>query len=313
MLNDLVQPGGGGRGEVQCEPPALLHPFPDLPVLVDGKIVHDDMEVTAGILPVQPFQKPEEGFMGVAVDRFGRHCSLMHRKGCQKTGGSVSFRRGRQSPGLPHPHGKSRLRPVQGMDPGFLIHREDQGVFRRVQVQSQDRRLFFLELRVRTASAPVFVPMRLEGSFRQDPVHRRLRQSGGPGQFGFTPPGAPVRRGSGGDLQNFQAFLRRKDRRLSRPVSIPKTFQPPLHKPDEPFAGILSRQSGLPADLGKRKTRDRQENHFRPLGHSLFSLSGSRPHRQCLFLGFGNGQMNDGSRKHGGLLSRRPIIILFMN
>ena len=75
--------------------------------------------------------------MVVPVDRPGRHGAVMHRQGRQKTGRPVSLVRGGQPPGL---------------DLGLLVHREDQGVFRRVRVKSQNRRLFRLELRVGTAT-----------------------------------------------------------------------------------------------------------------------------------------------------------------
>ena len=56
--------------------------------------------------------------MGVAVDRSERRCFFLHRKDRQKTGGPVSFIRGRQPLDLPHQNGhmetSSTLRRFSG-------------------------------------------------------------------------------------------------------------------------------------------------------------------------------------------------------
>ena len=42
-------------------PPAIY--FNSCPVLVDGEVVHKDVQVLAGVLPVQSLQKREEGLI----------------------------------------------------------------------------------------------------------------------------------------------------------------------------------------------------------------------------------------------------------
>jgi len=85
-------------------------------------------------------------------------------------------------------HRQHRRRPIQGLDLGFLVHAQHQGLFRRIHIQPHDVAHLVDELRI-VAELERIDQMRFEPECLPDPPHGRFRQ---PGLLGHRRP-RPVR------------------------------------------------------------------------------------------------------------------------
>ncbi len=64
---DLIQPGGVGWGEIECQAPALGSSFHNLRDFMGTAVVDNHKEFFAGLLPVKKIEKIEKLLVGMPV------------------------------------------------------------------------------------------------------------------------------------------------------------------------------------------------------------------------------------------------------
>lgn len=131
-------------------------------MLVWTVIIGDHVHIFVRALAVWVFEKTKGFFMRMAIDASSLNGSLMDQDCREKTRGSMPCVGMGLSSGLARSQWKHRLSAIQGLDLRFFVHADNQGVFRRAQIQSDNGGLLFTEFRVRTLSAPVLRFVRLE-------------------------------------------------------------------------------------------------------------------------------------------------------
>ena len=108
----------------------------DLGVLVGGVVVGDqvDIEVRRD-LPVDPVEEADELLMAVLLHALADHPTVEHIERREQGGGAVALVVVGHGSGPTLLHGQARLGAVERLDLGLLVHRQHDGVLRRVEIQ----------------------------------------------------------------------------------------------------------------------------------------------------------------------------------
>jgi hypothetical protein len=122
---------------------------------MEGQIVDNDVKVFVGMGSIQPLEESQKDMAVVAVYAPGLHRALMHGERCQKTRSAAAGVGCRMPFGIPGSEWKFRLSSVQCLYLGFLVHAKHQCVVRRIQIQTNNSRLFGLKFRIWALAAPV--------------------------------------------------------------------------------------------------------------------------------------------------------------
>jgi hypothetical protein len=183
-----------------------------------------------GELVIQNAQKAQELLVAMPFVALSNHASLQDFQ-CGKQGrGSVALVVMRHRSAAALFHGQARLRAIERLNLGLLIHAQHQRLLRRIQIQAHHIRQFLQKLGV-PRELERRVPMRLEMVTLPDVVDGRLAHPLGFGELPTTPLRHAFRLGT---------QRRRHDRRdLAPPVAwfaapprghFPHTVQPLLGK-----------------------------------------------------------------------------------
>jgi hypothetical protein len=115
-----------------------LQPGLDLPVLVGGVVVHDQVQVLVGIAAGEVAEEDQE--LLVPVPRLAQASDLAggDLKRGEQRGGSVSDLVVGTALGLPGLHRQRILGPVQRLNLALLDHAEHDRFHRRVEIQADD-------------------------------------------------------------------------------------------------------------------------------------------------------------------------------
>jgi hypothetical protein len=181
---------------VERHPGVSLHPGLHLRGGVGGGVVQDQVEISGRERPVDPAEEAEELLVAVPEPALAHHPARGHLEGRIQAGGAVPAVVVGPALGLTWLEGQRGLGPVNRLDLGLLVHAQDQGVCRRIEVQAHDVDDLGLELGVGgVLERPGLVGLQAVGP--PDPVH------GGGGKlhrFGQLPD-RPVRQALGRRLQ----------------------------------------------------------------------------------------------------------------
>ena len=123
----------------------LFQPGPDLGVIVRAVVVqnHMDGQILGGFT-IDLAQKFSEFEVPMPRVTRAEDLPLQHIQCRKQTGGPVAFVIVRHRPTTPFLHWQPRLRPVQGLHLRFLIHAQNDGLVRWVQVYPHHvRQLFY--------------------------------------------------------------------------------------------------------------------------------------------------------------------------
>ncbi len=104
-------------------------------------------------------------------------------------------------------HGKLRLSAVKSLYLRLLVNGQHQRVLRRIQIQTEDGRLFLRELRVRTSAAPILDLVGFYLSFVENLMRRTHANAGRLSQFPHTPTVATVGRFTACERDDIQMLL----------------------------------------------------------------------------------------------------------
>ena len=134
-----VQPGTRSWDEVQMEPWMSPEPRLHARVLVGRVIVHDDMQIEFGRgLDVDLLEETDELLMPMARHAVANHLAVEHAEGRKQGGRAVALVVVRHRPTAAFLHWKTGLGAVQGLDLTFLVHAQDKGFVRGIEIQSDD-------------------------------------------------------------------------------------------------------------------------------------------------------------------------------
>ena len=187
-------------------------------------------------------------------------------------------------------HRQHRLGPVQGLDPGLLVHAQHHRLLGRVVVEADDVDDLVHELRIGGQLEGV-LQVGLEVEPPPDPPDRRLRQAAARGHRGPR----PVRRVRRGLLQrrhhHVLDLVEQDRRRPARARLVDQTLEPVRHEPGTPAGHRPWRHPQLGGDLLVRQPVGAAQHDLRPQRQRLRGLRPPRPPRQLLPLGIGQHQL----------------------
>ena len=211
---DLVHPGRAGGREVEREAGVLRQPRMDVGGLVGAYVVEDDVDLAPAIGTGEQPQERQEVVTRVSLTGLVRHLPGRDLERSEQAERPVALVVVRVPLHLPGPEREHGLGPVERLDLGLLVDREDDRPLGRREVEPNDIGDLGRELGV-AAVLERLDPVRLETPFRPHaadggrahpdlprepcpaPVGHRLR----PGQRGredLLPDLAPVRPGTAG-------------------------------------------------------------------------------------------------------------------
>ena len=264
------QPRGGGRR------------------LVGGVVVADQVHVEVGrYLLVQPGQELGELDRAVAAVDRADHRAGGHVEGGEQGGDAVADVVVGAPLGHARHHRQDRCTAVQRLDLRLLVHRENQRLLRRIQIQPDNVADLVDELRI-VAELKGVHQMRLEPERLPHPPDRRARQPG-LGRHRRPRPVGRIRR---------SRLQRRHDHlldlivgdpaRRARPRLIGQALQPPVQETPAPLGHRLRPDTHLHGNvlIGPQAILLRTAQHDpAPQGQRLRRLRPPRPtHQRHAFL-----------------------------
>jgi len=146
---DRVEPGCRCRREVEDEARVPIQPTADLGVLVGGVVVEDEVDYLArrnGRL--DGVEETDELLMPMALHAFADDLALQHVEGGEQGGGAVALVVVGHGLAAPLFERQTGLGAVERLDLALLIHRQDDGVGGRIDVEADDVANLGGELRI---------------------------------------------------------------------------------------------------------------------------------------------------------------------
>lgn len=214
---DGVEPGAGGRCEVEGEALVTVEPGPDLWVLMSGVIVEDDMDgLVGGGLGVDQIQEADEFLMAMSLHVAADHRAVEHIEGGEQGGRAVALvimGHGAEPPLL---HRQARLSSVERLDLALFVEGQDDGVAGWVDVEANDIAQLGDEVRI-IRELELAVSVRGQAMGSPDLAHRALADTGGLGHHRRRPMGCLERRVTLGQRHHALGYLGTQGRDPRRP------------------------------------------------------------------------------------------------
>src|SRR5271155_2627331 len=136
---DGVEPGGRGRGEVEGPAWMARDPLPHGGMLVGGVIVEDGVDgFASGNLALDRVEETDELLVAMALHVAADHGSVEDVHGCEQGGRSVPLVIMGHRSGAALLHRQPGLGAVERLDLAFFVDRQDHGVRRRIDVETDD-------------------------------------------------------------------------------------------------------------------------------------------------------------------------------
>jgi hypothetical protein len=179
---DEVEPGSGGRREVQLEAGMRDEPSLHLGRLVRTVVVEDEMHVEVLFhAPVDALQEADELGRAMSRQALADHFAALHVERGEQRRRAVALVVVRHRRGAALLERQARLRAIQRLNLALFIvlkarlrrDAQHQRAVRRVHVEADDVRHLLLEHRVARHLEPLD-EMRLEPRLRPDPLHGRV-------------------------------------------------------------------------------------------------------------------------------------------
>lgn len=123
---------------------------------------------------VEVAQKREEFLMAMSSATLADNGPGRHVQGGEQRGGAVAHIVMRHALDIAQPHGQDRLRAIQGLDLGFLIHAQHQRFGRRIEIEA-DNVPHFLHKEGIGGELEGALPMRLQPKGLPDAMHGGFR------------------------------------------------------------------------------------------------------------------------------------------
>ncbi len=200
---------------MHVEPGMAFEPPLDFRCLVGGVVVDDQVEIQVlGRLAVDLVQEANELLVSVLPHALADDLAVEHVERREQGGGAVALVVVGHGAGSALLHRPARLGAVERLDLGLLVHRQDDGVFRRVDIQP-DHVLDLLGKSGIIGQLEGRHQMRLQLMCLPDRLNARRRDAHRLGHRSQAPVGRVRRRFRLGLLDHPHDHIRRK-RRLAR-------------------------------------------------------------------------------------------------
>ncbi len=221
-------------------------------MLVEGQIVDNKVKVLVGMGSIQSLEESQKDMAVVVVHATGLHRSLMHGKSSQETRGAAAGVGCRMPFGVPGSEREFRLSPVQCLYLRFLVHAENQSILRRIQIKTDNSRLFGFKFRIGALAAPMMNLVGFERGSLQNPVNRCGPQTGRASKLPSVPSVRSGKRPLTRQTNHLGTLPRRNACRTPLPGPVVETIQTLGYKALTPLHTIRPVQSALCADLFQR-------------------------------------------------------------
>ncbi len=275
-----------------------------------GAVVIDNhVEFPVRKFAVEVLKKIQKLLVGMALDTPRFNSAFVDQKGRHQASCPMS------SIGMGEPLGfagtqrQHRLHPVQCLNLRFLLDTENERIFRRAKIKTQDARLFLHKFRIWAFSTPVLGLVRLQGSLAKYPMYRRLRYTRGISELSCAPVAAPIIRDSTGKGHHLDFF---PGGDLCRPASsraIFQAFKALIQKAFAPFHTSLPVKADFGSDLLESLAQSCAEDNPGSVDKAVFCFSGTYPHSKGSVLILG--QLNDYFFPHSAPPVRGTLYNLF--
>ena len=251
----------------------------DTGLLVRRHIVEDDVDLAARIGPGEEVEKVEELGGPVLGRGAGRDGAGGDLEGGRQDEGAVTLVVVGVALDLPGPEGQHRLGPIERLDLGLLVDREDDRSLGRGEIQPDHVGHLRHELGI-PAELERLGPMGLEAALPPDPQDRVRADPDGLRQAAGAPVGRPLRWGEGRG-QDPLADLPAIDRRPARPRAIGKAGETAFPKAGPPQAHRRDGDAKLGGDRDVGDPFGCPQDDLRPQRRSLLgrARAGHRPQR----------------------------------
>ena len=204
-----------------------------------------------------------------------------------QTGGAMAFVVVGSSLDLPGLEGQQRLRTVERLDLGLLVHAKHHRVVRRIEVEAHDIDHLVGELRV-LADLEGLETVRFEVCGLPDLSHLPRRDPGGLGHQTHTPMGGLMGDALDRKTKNLFGLGLGELFRLPGARQVPESIHAVAPEPSPPLVDRAKRGAG---DLGhdvRRFALRAQQHDLRPAGQTLGRFGRTKKGREGLLLGLGN-------------------------
>ena len=157
---------------------AFSEPGSDLRIFVGGIVIGDEMDVERlGDVGIDMVEEGKEVLVTMALFALGQDLAGSDIKGGEQGGGAVADVIVGDPFDIPQAHGQHGLGAVEGLDLGFLVHAQHDGVVGRVEIKPHDIAHFFDEEGV-VRELEVTLAVGLDAEQVEPPLHRTLGNAG---------------------------------------------------------------------------------------------------------------------------------------
>jgi hypothetical protein len=199
---DRIQPGAGGGDEVESEALVPCKPCHHLGMLMGGIVIEDEVDGRLGRYGgIDRFEKSDELLMSVAFHATADHPAFEDIEGGEQRRCAVSFVVMGHGPCASRLHRQPRLSSIECLNLALLVEREDEGVRRWIDIESDHIPELLSEFRI-ARELEGFDPMRGEMMSTPDALDRTRADADRLGHGGRRPMGGLVGRIRGGKRQH---------------------------------------------------------------------------------------------------------------
>jgi len=171
---DHIQPRARCRNEMKMNPWMTPQPRFHFRMFMSGIIIHDHMKIQSRrSFGIDLLEKTNKFLVPVPRHAIADHFSIQHAEGSEQRRRSVTNVIMRHSSAAAFLHRQPRLRSVERLDLAFLVDTQNQGFFRRIQIQAHDVTQLLDKTLVSTEFEG-FDPMGLQVVLLPDPADGRF-------------------------------------------------------------------------------------------------------------------------------------------
>jgi len=261
---DLVEPGRIGRREMQPDLRMIDEEAANRLRLVRRQVIEDDVDfLGARGAGHHLAQEVHEGGTGVPRHRLADDFAGLRVQGRKQRQRAVAVVLEPVSLGASGRQRQHGIEPIERLNGGLLVHGEEGGVLRRIDVQADDIRRLALEVGIVGLHVPLEA-MRLQTGASpgiRDVVVIDLQQAR---QFPRAPMRAAIRRSLSRLLENPRFHLCRQHRGWLRMVTRLQAVQAFREEPTTPSIDVVAEARQGLLDRGIRRPVGQHQDHARP-------------------------------------------------
>src|SRR5829696_5636888 len=305
---DRVEPGAGGRGEVEGEARMAGEPGDHLRVLVGGVVVEDDVdELTDRHRRLEGVEETDEFLVSMALHTAAEDRAVEHVEGGKQGGGAVALVVMGHGAGPALLQRQAGLGAVEGLDLALLVDREHHRMGGRIDIEADDVAQLRHELGI-VGELEAAYAVRLKAVSLPDALHRGQADADRLGHGGGGPVRRLVRRLGCGQGHRLVDHLLTERLDARGPGLVPQKAVDALL--DEallpaPDAGL--RLAGPAHDRDHADTVRRQQHDLGPPDMLLRAVAVARDYRQTAAVGGSDGEGDAGAHAPDSHASaRRP-------